>query len=316
MRKVIRHLTRSKYEKETQMPDYHGKWLKAPKHLLFETNKGVAIITLNKPEKRNALSHQMLEELRDALLEADDRTDINCIIVQGAGKDFCSGYDLEAAYEVVDDQKLPYSYRKSSNGFDDDAWSLERTQPLILSVFNTHKPVIAKIHGNCLAGGTDLALACDIIVVAEDAKIGFPATRANGSPPNNMWIYHVGPQWAKRLLFTGDKITGADAVKIGLALDCVPADELDAEVMHLAHRIAAVDNELLSSQKRVVNLALEQMGALTMQRIAAETDARAHLSTGPRRTRFKKDMAEHGLKEALKNRDAPFDHGFARVRGK
>ncbi|MFD2580401.1 enoyl-CoA hydratase-related protein [Novosphingobium colocasiae] len=179
-----------------------------------------------------------------------------------------------------------------------------------------HKPVIAKVQGNCLAGGTDLALACDMVIVSETARIGFPATRANGTPPSNMWLYHVGPQWAKRLLMTGDKMTGADAVKIGLALDCVPAEDLDVEAMALARRIGAIDNELLSVHKRVINLALEQMGARTMQRVAAEMDARAHLSKGPRRTQFKSDMAEHGLKVALADRDAPFGDGYVRVRGR
>ena len=129
-----------------------------------------------------------------------------------------------------------------------------------------------------------------------------------------MWTYHVGPQWAKRMLFTGDKISGADAVKIGLAVESFPADELDAGVTALADRVGAVDSELLSAHKRVVNMALEQMGAGTMQRIAAELDARAHLSTGPRRMRFKQDMKEHGMKEALKNRDEPFGDGFVRLR--
>jgi enoyl-CoA hydratase len=129
-----------------------------------------------------------------------------------------------------------------------------------------------------------------------------------------MWTYHVGPQWAKRMLFTGDKISGADAVKIGLVLESWPIAELDGAVAEMARRIGAVDAELLSAHKRVVNLALEQMGSVTMQRLAAEMDARAHLSTGPRRSGFKQDMKEHGMKEALKNRDEPFGDGIVRVK--
>jgi enoyl-CoA hydratase len=304
------------------MTNYRGKWLQDPKHILFEVNEGVATITLNRPEKRNALSSPLLAEMYGAMLEADDRTDVNCIVLAGAGKDFCAGYDLAAAYsgqQTADALRTggeagALRYRSATNGVDDDAWGLERSQIFSTVMFDLHKPVIAKVHGNCLAGGTDLALGCDMVIVAEDARIGFPATRANGSPPNHMWIYHCGPQWAKRMLMTGDKVSGVDAVKIGLALDAVPAERLDEEVRSLAKRVAAVDAELLAAHKRIVNLALEHMGVRTIQRLAAENDARAHLSKGPRRRQFKQDMAEHGLKVALANRDAPFGDGMVRVR--
>jgi enoyl-CoA hydratase len=125
-----------------------------------------------------------------------------------------------------------------------------------------------------------------------------------------MWVYHVGPQWAKRIMMTGDCLWGRDAARIGLVLDAVPAAELDAAVDELARRISFVDAELLSAHKRIVNAALELQGAKTLQRFASEMDARAHLSKGPRRTQFKADMAEHGLKVALKNRDEPFGDGM------
>jgi enoyl-CoA hydratase len=295
---------------------YRGKWLNDPKEVLFDVADRVARITLNKPEKRNALSPQTLQDLHDALLEADDRLDVNVIILQGAGKDFCAGYDLAGVYagRQAESEIEASAYRSSSGSYDDDAWFMERQQALTTVIFDLHKPVIARVHGNCLAGGTDLALMCDFVIVSDEAKIGFPATRANGSPPNHMWIYHCGPQWAKRMLMTGDSILGRDAVTIGLALESAPADQLDACVDELARRLSFVDNELLSAHKRIVNLALEAMGAKTLQRLAAETDARAHLSKGPRRTQFKADMAEHGLKTALTHRDAPFGDGIVRLR--
>jgi enoyl-CoA hydratase len=295
---------------------YKGKWLSEPDHILFTTDGAVATVTLNVPEKRNALGNEMLAEMRLAMLEADDRTDINVIILCGAGKDFCAGYDLVGSYSGRGEltETGGYSYRESTKRYDDDTWSMERMQEATLAVFGIHKPVIAKIHGNCLAGGTDLAFACDLIVVADDARLGYPATRANGSPPSHMWIYHMGPQWAKRMLFTGDKLTGLDAETLGLALESWPADELDDAVMALAQRIAHTDPELLSAHKRIVNLALEQMGTLTLQRLASENDARAHLSSGPRRSRFKADMKENDLKAALKHRDEPFGDGFVRLR--
>lgn len=297
---------------------YQGKWLKQPETLLFAVNDRIARITLNRPDKRNTITPDMLEELNAALLEADDRTDVNVIILEGAGKDFCAGYDLAGVYagraQETAANAEPVVYRSSINSYDDDCWFLERQQALTSIIFDLHKPVIAKLHGNCLAGGTDLALQCDFVIAADDAKIGFPATRANGSPPNHMWIYHCGPQWAKRLLMTGDIIVGRDAATIGLVLESAPIDGLDAAVDELARRLSFVDAELLSAHKRIVNAAIDLMGARTLQRFAAENDARAHLSKGPRRTQFKADMAAHGLKTALANRDAPFGDGHIKLR--
>lgn len=302
------------------MQNYSGKWLSNPQFVLFEVIGAVARITLNRPEKRNALSNELLLELRDALLEADDREDVNAVLLEGAGKDFCAGYDLAASYGKWHEEAAGtpnenrVTYRPSGGKFDDDCWSMERFQSIPNLIYDMHKPVIAKIQGNCLAGGTDLAFRCDMIVASEEAKIGFPATRANGSPPAHMWTYHVGPQWAKRLLLTGDVITGRDAAKIGLVLDAVPAAEIDDFAMGLAARVALVDPELNATQKRIVNLAMEQMGMMTMQRLAIEMDARAHLASGPRRTRFKQDMRDSGLKEALTNRDGPFGDSVIKLR--
>jgi enoyl-CoA hydratase len=298
-----------------------GKWLKTTEFVQFEVSERIARITLNRPEKRNALSHPMLRELHDALLEADDRTDVNVIIIAGAGKDFCAGYDLVTSYSdrKADETGAPQqevSYRSVSATIDDDCWQLEATQRQTLTMFDMHKPVIARVQGNCMAGGTDIALMCDVVIAAEDAKIGFPATRANGTPPNHMWVYHVGPQWAKRLLLTGDCVWGRDAARIGLVLDAVPADRLDQAVNELARRMSCIDADMLAAQKRVVNMALELSGSKTLQRFSAEMDARAHLAKGPRRTQFKQDMAGEGLKTALKNRDAPFGDGMVKMNWK
>src|SRR5437667_1985770 len=206
-----------------------SKWLHATETLTFEVAGRVARITLNRPDKRNALSPQALDELHDALLEADDRTDVNAIVLAGAGKDFCAGYDLAGAYAGQGADDAP-AYRSVNGTIDDDCWQLERTQKKTLAIFDIHKPVIARVQGNCLAGGTDLALMCDMVIAADEARIGFPAARANGTPPQNMFIYHVGPQWAKRLLMTGDWISGRDAARIGLVMESVPAAELEAKV--------------------------------------------------------------------------------------
>ncbi len=290
-----------------------NKWLKSTDTILFSVSENVARITLNRPDRRNAISEQMQVELEQALLEADDRRDVNVILLDGAGKDFCSGYDLTGVYGGKAEEGPGYDpaqYRSMNASFDDDAWQLERALDKRIRIFDLHKPVIAKIHGNCLAGGTDLAFLCDMVLAAEDAKIGFPATRANGTPPTQLWLYHVGPQWAKRMLFTGDCLSGKDAARLGLVLDAVPADRLEAEAWQLARRISLTDADLLSAHKRAINIGMELMGARTLQRMIAEQDVRAHLSQGPRRKQFRKDAAEHGLKTALKNRDEPFGDGM------
>jgi enoyl-CoA hydratase len=200
-------------------------------------------------------------------------------------------------------------YRPLKNGgIDDDAWGEERRQYLRMTIFDMHKPVIASVHGRCLAGGTDIAFLCDMVIASHDAQLGFPATRSLGSPPQHMWLYHCGPQWAKHLLLTGDLIRGKDAAKIGLVLKSVPAGRLDKEVETLAKRMANIESDLLAAQKRIVNIGLEMMGARSLQRMACEVDARAHLSRG--RDKWLADTARVGLKGAVQLRDAPFGSGI------
>jgi len=280
--------------------------------ILYEVERGRARITLNRPEKLNALSMELLTELHEALWEADDDRAVHAVVLRGAGRSFSAGYDLSPPPPSPDAAARRERYR-GSRTIDDDAWQLERAQRLRMALFDMHKPVIAQVHGHCLAGGTDLALLCDIVIAAEDAVFGFPPARDLGALPNNMWLYHVGPQWAKRLTLTGDTITGAEAAQIGLALKAVPADLLGAEVEGLADRMALIDPDLLSANKRIVNIALELMGARTVQRLAAENDARAHLAESARQ--FRLTAREKGLRAALRERDEKFGDGRARVQG-
>ncbi|GIW19545.1 MAG: crotonase/enoyl-CoA hydratase family protein [Tepidiforma sp.] len=283
--------------------------------ILYEVERGRARITLNRPEKLNALSLELQQELHDALWEADNDTRVHAVIIRGAGRAFSAGYDLTPLGNrrpAPEGDHYTAVYR-GARTFDDDAWQLERAQRLRMAIFDMHKPVVAQVHGYCLAGGTDIAFLCDIVIAAEDATIGFPPARAMGSLPNQMWVYHCGPQWAKRLFLTGDTITGAEAAKIGLVLKAVPASLLQQEVEGLVDRMAMIDAELLSANKRIVNLALELMGARTMQRLGAENDARAHLAPSVRE--FGRIAAEQGLKAALHWRDAKFGDGRARVDG-
>lgn len=269
--------------------------------IIYEVERGRARITLNRPEKLNALSIQLQEELNHALWEADNDNRVHTVILRGAGRAFSAGYDLTPRPLAERD---PDDHTREGRSFDDDAWRMEQGQRLRMAIFDMHKPVIAQIHGYCVAGGTDVALLCDMIIAADDTLIGFPPARAQGALPNNMWLYNVGPQWAKRLMLSGDFVTGADAAKIGLVLKAVPLDLLEQEVEGLADRLSMIDTELLSANKRIINIGLEIMGARTLQRIATENDARAHLA--PSVAEFGARSREQGLKAALQWRDTKF----------
>jgi len=289
-----------------------GKWLTDPQTILFEVKDGVARITLNRPDKRNSLTQQLLEEMQAALIEADDLKEVRCVVLEGAGKDFCAGYDISSGGDYLP-QGQTYGFDveryRGQASYDDDAWQLRMRSAPRLQIFDMFKPVIAKVHGNCLAGGTDIAFMCDMVIAADDARIGYPATRALGSPASNMWLYHVGPQWAKRMLFTGDTLRGSEAAKIGLVMKSVPAEQLDAEVHYLARRIANVEPDLLATHKRVINAGMELMGARTLQRFAGENDARAHLSSAY--SQFGAKVKAEGIKAALQERDRPFGRNEA-----
>jgi enoyl-CoA hydratase len=165
--------------------------------------------------------------------------------------------------------------------------------------------VIAQVQGNCLAGGTDLALHCDLVVAANDARLGFPPVRSMGVPPTNMWLYHLGPQWTKRLLFTGDTVSGAQAKDIGLVVETAPPDGLDGVVLELARRMALIGRDLLIANKRVVNMGVELMGRTQLQRFAALNDAIGHRA--PEAKAFTERIGAIGLRDAVRERDAAFN---------
>jgi enoyl-CoA hydratase len=276
--------------------------------ILYELRDRIARITLNRPEKLNAISWQMQQELQRALLDADRDPEVRVVVLRGAGRAFSAGYDIEPPRaEGVTHAPTGYSMER-------DIWGLEQALSMRMTLWDMHKPVLAGIHGYCLAGGTDVAFLCDVVIAAEDAKIGYPPVRALGSPVNHTWTYLAGPMWTKRLLLTGDTITGAEAERIGLVLKAVPAERLDDELAGLAGRMALIDVDLLAANKRIVNTALELMGARTMQRMATERDAIARQSPVVRQ--FYEMAKEKGLKAALEWRDAPFADGRAKSQEK
>lgn len=284
-------------------------------NIIYETADGRARITLNRPDKLNALSLELQAELSEALWEADNDRSVHCVIIKGAGRAFSAGYDLSGAGSNVPVSRIagPDKSYRGARSIDDDAWQLERSQRYRMAIFDMHKPVIAQVHGYCLAGGTDIAMLCDMIIAAESATFGFPPARDLGALPNNMWLYNVGPQWAKRLTLTGDTVTGAEAQEIGLILKAVPEDLLEQEVEGLAARMAHIDPDLLSANKRIINMGLELMGARTLQRMASENDVRGHNTRAA--NEYRRSVKEHGLKATLRARDAKFGDGRARVHG-
>ncbi len=241
-----------------------------------------------------------------AVAAAEADPDIRVVVIRGAGRSFSSGYGI-----LPDD--LEPGDAVGSAGIEGDVAAMLELAAGWSRVWDCTIPVIAQVHGNCLAGGTDLALHCDIVVAADDARIGFPPVRSMGVPPTNMWLYHLGPQWTKRLLFTGDTVSGAQAASIGLVQAAVPEAELDRVTLELAARIALVGRDLLAANKRVVNQGVELMGRSQLQRFAALNDAVAHRS--PEARAFTARAGEVGLKQAVRERDDPFDRADDRAGG-
>lgn len=267
--------------------------------LLYESADRVATITLNRPERLNAIDDVMPGELRRAVERADADADVHVIVLRGAGKGFCGGYDLaryaESEGEAHGTQDMPWDptldYAMMSSNTDD-----------FMSLWRASKPVICRIHGAAVAGGSDIALCCDLLVAAEDARIGYPPARVWGIPTTMMWVYRLGLERAKRMLFTGDLVTGREAEAMGLILKAVPAERLDEEVRELCDRIKGVPRNQLMMSKLAVNQAYENMGLRTTQMFANFFDGIARHS--PEGLWFRERAQQVGFKEAVRERDS------------
>ena len=238
--------------------------------LVDHPSEGVARITLNRPEKRNAISTPMRTELLHALETHDDDPDVRVTIIRGGGDCFSAGYDLGG------DLMAEPPFHSAPN---DGQWARQATQTW-LNFWDMAKPVIAQVHGYAIAGATELAQACDLVYVAEDARIGYPIVRV-ASPPD--WQYHeplLGLRRAMEIMLTGEDITGTEAAAIGWANRAFPAAELDAEVLDVAERIAAVATDLAQINKRMVHRQAEVMGVRAAMRAGNEFLARpGHLAS-------------------------------------
>ena len=267
--------------------------------LEYECGDRVATITLNRPQKFNSISETMPDDIRQAIDTAAADDSAHVIVLTGAGRGFCGGYDLDAFAETEGEnpviQEMPWDAMI-------DYQFMRRCTDSFMSIWRCPKPVIAKVNGDAVAGGSDIALCSDLIVMDEAARIGYPPARVWGCPTTAMWMYRLGAEKAKRMLFTGDLVTGAEAEKMGLILQAVPTDELDAAVSRLANRIKGVPKNQLAMIKTLVNQAYDNMGLNTTQTLATLFDGIARHS--PEGVAFKARAEEAGFKQAVAERDS------------
>jgi enoyl-CoA hydratase len=276
----------------------------------------VARITLNRPERGNGLTRELITELERAVERADLDPAVHVLLLSGNGKGFCGGYDLVESAEGKGvaaggdgsplDPAVIAANHNPAETWDPmvDYAMMSRNVRSFMALFHCTKPVVCKVHGFCVAGGTDLALCSDLLVIASDAKIGYPPARVWGSPTTSLWAYRLGPQRAKRLLFTGDSLTGAEALEWGLASDAPPPDELDATAEGLVQRIARVPINQLQMMKLLVNQSLYAQGLHTTQVIGTVFDGiTRHTKEG---YAFQVLAMREGFKEAVRQRDEPF----------
>ncbi len=267
--------------------------------VLYEADGRIARVTLNRPEKLNAIDEAMPRELAAAVARANADDAVHVIVLAGAGRAFCAGYDLSLYAEAPGPnpatQTMPWDPTV-------DYRFMSENTACFMSLWRSGKPVVCKVHGYAVAGGSDIALCADLVVMAEDARIGYPPARLWGCPTTAMWVYRVGAERAKRLLFTGDLIDGREAARLGLVLDAVPAWELDVAVERLAQRIASVPRNQLMLQKLMVNQAYENMGLATTQMLATFFDGMTrHTREG---LAFKARSEAVGFKQAVRERDS------------
>ncbi|MEM8795807.1 MAG: crotonase/enoyl-CoA hydratase family protein [Pseudomonadota bacterium] len=265
--------------------------------VLYEKDGRIGRITLNRPEVMNAIDDDVPRDLVAAVVEADADRDVHVMILSGAGRAFCAGYDLahyaEAKGPNKGIQEMPW------DPMQDFQFMWANTQAF-MSLFRAMKPVMCKVHGFAVAGGSDIALCADITIMGDSALIGYMPTRVWGCPSTAMWVHRLGPEKAKRMMFTGDKITGREAAEMGLVLKSVPDNELDDEVEALAARMASVPINQLAMQKMVINAAVEDKINQT-QRLATLFDGITRHS--PEGVNFKARAEEVGWKQAVVERD-------------
>ena len=298
--------------------------------VLYERDGAIARLTLNRPERGNGINARLLRDLVAGVERADLDPEIHVVVLAGSGTGFCGGYDLvESAQEMASpdapgdapagspiDPAVISANHDPAGTWDPvvDYAMMSRNVRAFMSLLHCTKPVICMVHGFCVAGGTDMALCSDLLVIAEDAKIGYPPARVWGSPTTALWTYRVGPQRAARLLFTGDSLSGREALDWGLAAEAPPADELRARTDALAERIARVPVNQLAMMKLLITQGLYAQGLHTTQVLGTFFDGiTRHTLEG---YAFQQRAEHAGFREAVRERDEPFgDAGLSTFKG-
>jgi enoyl-CoA hydratase len=304
-----------------------------PTTMTYAVADRVARITLNRPERGNGLTPTLIAELAACVERADLDPAVHVILLAGNGKGFCGGYDLVASAEGMGEGAIGDGADPPPPGSPLDPLTIARNHdpagtwdPLVdhammsrnvrafMTLFHAATPVVCKVHGFCVAGGTDLALCSDLLVIAADAKIGYPPARVWGSPTTALWAHRLGPQRAKRLLFTGDCLSGAEALEWGLAIEAPPPERLDERTEILVERIARLPLNQLQMMKLLVNQSLAAQGLHATQLLGTLFDGVArHTREG---YAFQQRAAQAGFRTAVRERDEPFgDAGASTFKG-
>ncbi|HYD77982.1 crotonase/enoyl-CoA hydratase family protein [Ramlibacter sp.] len=277
------------------MPDFETLYIRKD-----ASNPRIARLVLNRPERLNAIGEATPRELRQAVEWADADDEVHVIVVEGAGKGFCGGYDLT----VFGQGEVDHPCQQERFPWDPmaDYAYMKRNTEDFMALWRSPKPTIAKVHGHAVAGGSDIALCCDLLVMAEDARIGYMPTRVWGCPTTAMWTFRLGPTRAKQLMFTGDTIDGRTAADWGLANACVPAAQLEEATMQLAQRIAGVPRSHLAMHKLVVNQVMLAQGLEQSQQLATVFDGITRHN--PEGLWFRRYAQAEGFKAAVQWRDS------------
>lgn len=266
----------------------------------YEVRDRKAYVTLDRPERLNAINDRLPFELSAAVAQANDDDAVRVIILQGSGNSFCAGYDLKQFAE----QGISGGRWRQTKPWDPirDYREMRKNTDNFFSLWRSLKPTIAKVQGYAIAGGSDIALSADLLIMADDARIGYPPARVWGCPTTAMWVFRLGAQRAKRMLLTGDTLSGVEAAEWGLAIESVPAGELDGAVEALADRMSGMPTNQLVMQKMMINQAYDNMGLNSTQTIATIFDGITRNS--PEGLWFKQFAERDGFHAAVAWRDS------------